>query len=67
MIDFSSEELSKASLLKIIGKIFIINMVEALAEGHVFSEKTGLGDEKLQRFLSVLFPGPIHDILEENE
>ena len=58
MIDFSGEEPSKASLLKIIGNIFIVNMIETLAEGHVLSEKTGLGDKNLQKFLSVLFPGP---------
>ena len=53
--DFSGEEPSKASLLKMIGNIFIVNMVGMLAEGHVLSEKTGLGDENLQKFLSVVF------------
>ena len=58
MVDLSGEEPSKASLLKITGNIFIVNMIETLAEGMVFSEKTGLGDENLQKFLSVVFPGP---------
>lgn len=52
---FSDEEPSKASLLKIIRNIFILNMVETLAEGVVFSEKTALGDKK---FAEVSFRAP---------
>lgn len=44
--------------MKIVGNIFIVNMIETVAEGMVFSEKTGLGDGNLQKFLSVVFPGP---------
>ena len=57
-IDFSGEEPIKAALLKVIGNIFIVNMIETLAEGHVFAEKTGLGVENLQKFLSAIFPNP---------
>jgi len=32
--------------------------VEALAEGHVFAEKTGLGPDVLHTFLEAMFPGP---------
>jgi 3-hydroxyisobutyrate dehydrogenase-like beta-hydroxyacid dehydrogenase len=43
--------------LKVIGISFIFNMVEAIAEGHVLAEKTGLGSSKLHEYLTVLFPG----------
>ena len=48
----------KASLLKLIGNTFIINMIETLAEGHVLAEKTELGAANLEKFLEVVFPGP---------
>jgi 3-hydroxyisobutyrate dehydrogenase-like beta-hydroxyacid dehydrogenase len=58
IIDYGGEEVGKASLLKIIGNTFIINMIESLAEGHVLAEKTGLGAANLEKFLEVVFPGP---------
>lgn len=33
-------------------------MIEALAEGHVLAEKTGLGAANLEKFLETVFPGP---------
>jgi 3-hydroxyisobutyrate dehydrogenase-like beta-hydroxyacid dehydrogenase len=33
-------------------------MVEALSEGHVLAEKSGLGVENLHSFIEVMFPGP---------
>ena len=33
-------------------------MVEALAEGHVLAEKSGLGTANLEKFLETVFPGP---------
>jgi 3-hydroxyisobutyrate dehydrogenase-like beta-hydroxyacid dehydrogenase len=58
VIDFSGEEHGKASLLKVIGNVFILNMIETVAEGHVLAEKTGLGHANLQKFISAIFPGP---------
>jgi len=58
VIDFSGEEHGKASLLKVIGNVFILNMIETVAEGHVLAEKTGLGHGNLQKFINAIFPGP---------
>jgi 3-hydroxyisobutyrate dehydrogenase-like beta-hydroxyacid dehydrogenase len=58
VIDFSGQEPSKATLLKIIGNTFILNMVETLSEGLVLSEKTALGTDNLHQFISTMFPGP---------
>ena len=57
-IDFSGQEPGKATLMKIIGNTFVLNMIEALSEGHTLAEKTGLGNENLHKFLEALFPGP---------
>jgi len=57
-IDFSGQEPRKATLLKLIGNTFILNMVEQLSEGHVVAEKTGLGSEDLHKFIEIMFPGP---------
>jgi len=57
-IDFSGQEPSKATLLKIIGNTFVLSMVETLSEGHVVAEKSGLGVDALHQFLEVMFPGP---------
>ncbi|KIX02475.1 uncharacterized protein Z518_08416 [Rhinocladiella mackenziei CBS 650.93] len=57
-IDFSGQEPSKATLLKVIGNTFIMSMVEALSEGHVVAEKSGLGVDSLHKFIEVMFPGP---------
>ena len=52
------EEQSKATILKLIGNIFIVDMIESVAAGHVMAEKTGLGHGALQKFLQQIFPGP---------
>ena len=57
-IDFGGQPPGKASLLKVIGNTFILNMVEALAEGHTLAEKSGLGNENLHQFIELMFPGP---------
>ena len=56
-IDFSDQPVSRATLLKVIGNTFILNMVETLSEGHTLAEKTGLGGENLHKFVELLFPG----------
>lgn len=58
IIDFGGQAPGKATLLKVVGNTFIINMVEALAEGHVLAEKTGLGGEALHLFLETMMPAP---------
>ncbi|KAF1960766.1 6-phosphogluconate dehydrogenase-like protein NAD-binding protein [Byssothecium circinans] len=57
-IDYSSQPSGNASLLKVIGNTFILNMNEVLSEGHVLAEKTGLGPANLHSFIEALFPGP---------
>jgi 3-hydroxyisobutyrate dehydrogenase-like beta-hydroxyacid dehydrogenase len=57
-IEFTDEPPRKALLLKITGNTFILGMVEALAEGHVLAEKSGLGVEALQQWIDLMFPGP---------
>lgn len=57
-IDFSDQPHGKATLLKIIGNTFILNMVETLSEGHTIAEKSGLGNDNLHQFIETMFPGP---------
>ena len=57
-IDFSDQPVGKATLLKIIGNTFILNMVEALSEGHTLAEKSGLGTQQMHSFIETMFPGP---------
>lgn len=57
-IDYSSQPAGNATLLKVIGNTFILNMVSQLSEGHVLAEKSGLGVDNLHTFISALFPGP---------
>jgi 3-hydroxyisobutyrate dehydrogenase-like beta-hydroxyacid dehydrogenase len=57
-IDFGGQSVGKATLLKVIGNTFILNMVETLSEGHVLAEKSGLGNDNLHQFIETMFPGP---------
>jgi len=57
-IDYSGQEHGKATLLKIIGNTFIVQMIECLSEGHVVAEKTGLGADNLHQFIETMFSGP---------
>ncbi|KAK6592248.1 hypothetical protein H4I96_09146 [Botrytis cinerea] len=58
IIDLGGQPVGKATLLKVIGNTFVFNMVEALSEGHVLAEKSGLGVENLHQLVETLFPGP---------
>jgi len=58
VIDFSGQEIGKATLMKVIGNTLILNMVESLSEGHVLAEKSGLGSENLHQLIENMFPGP---------
>lgn len=53
VIDYSGEDVKKATLLKIIGNTFILSMVTTLAEGHVIAEKSGLGTDEMHKFVSL--------------
>ncbi|KAJ8109711.1 hypothetical protein OPT61_g7260 [Boeremia exigua] len=57
-INFSDQPAGNATLLKVIGNTFILNMVNQLSEGHVLAEKSGLGVDNLHTFISTMFPGP---------
>jgi 3-hydroxyisobutyrate dehydrogenase-like beta-hydroxyacid dehydrogenase len=57
-IEYPDQPAGNATLLKVIGNTFILNMVSQLSEGHVLAEKSGLGVENLQAFISTMFPGP---------
>ncbi|KAI4119174.1 MAG: hypothetical protein LQ345_000884 [Seirophora villosa] len=57
-IDYSDQPCGRATLLKVIGNTFILNMVETLSEGHTIAEKSGLGNDNLHQFIETMFPGP---------
>jgi 3-hydroxyisobutyrate dehydrogenase-like beta-hydroxyacid dehydrogenase len=57
-VDFGGQPVGKATLLKVIGNTFILNMIETLSEGHVLAEKSGLGSDNLHQFIEIMFPGP---------
>ncbi|PWW74005.1 hypothetical protein C7212DRAFT_353632 [Tuber magnatum] len=57
-INLRDRDPGMATLLKVTGNTFILAMVEALAEGHVFAEKSSLGSDALHSFLEAVFPGP---------
>ena len=58
VLDLSGQPQRQASLLKIIGNTFVVQMVEALAEGHVLAEKSELGVDNVHKFVELMFPGP---------
>lgn len=57
-VDFGNQPYGKAMTLKLIGNATILQMVEALAEGHVVAEKSGLGTDEFHKFIEIMFPGP---------
>ncbi|TDZ74877.1 putative oxidoreductase YfjR [Colletotrichum trifolii] len=57
VIDLTGRAPETATTLKVLGNSFIFNMAEAVAEGHVLAEKTGLGGALLHEYLSLFFPG----------
>lgn len=52
-----NEDVGRASLMKVLGNTFILNMVESLAEGVTAAEKTGLGAEMYEQWVTTMFPG----------
>jgi 3-hydroxyisobutyrate dehydrogenase-like beta-hydroxyacid dehydrogenase len=57
-IEYPDQPAGNATLLKVIGNTFVLNMVSQLSEGLVLAEKSGLGVDNLQSFISTMFPGP---------
>ena len=57
-IDYSNQSAGNATLMKIVGNTFILNMNEVLSEGHVLAEKSGLGTQNLHTWIETMFPGP---------
>jgi 3-hydroxyisobutyrate dehydrogenase-like beta-hydroxyacid dehydrogenase len=57
-IDMAGEKPEKATLMKIVGNTFIMNMVEQLSEGMVLGEKSGLGTKYVQEFVDTMFDAP---------
>ncbi|RFU30436.1 hypothetical protein B7463_g5927, partial [Scytalidium lignicola] len=58
VVDLAGEEPGKATLMKIITNTLVLNMVEALSEGHVLAEKTGLGNNNFHKLIEIFLPGP---------
>ncbi|KAF7587033.1 hypothetical protein BBP40_007829 [Aspergillus hancockii] len=56
-MDFSNQAPSKVSPLKILGNMFVISIFEAIAEGLVVAEKSGLGTDSLHQFLRLFSRG----------
>lgn len=56
-IDFPNQPAGNATLLKMIGNTFILNVVNQLSEGYVLAEKSGLGVENLRKFVGAVLPG----------
>lgn len=59
IIDMSGQDVGRASLLKVLGNTFILNMVENLGEAMVVAEKSGLGVDVYQQWVDAFFPGPV--------
>ncbi|KAI1769367.1 hypothetical protein GGR53DRAFT_156192 [Hypoxylon sp. FL1150] len=54
------EEPEKATLLKATGNFLMAGLMELIAEGHVFAEKTGLGSPTLEKLLELVFGTVAH-------
>ncbi|KAK9449702.1 uncharacterized protein V1518DRAFT_414416 [Limtongia smithiae] len=55
-IDLSDNaDVGTALKLKVIGNTVILGMVESLSEGHVLSEKSGLGTANFEKFITAMF------------
>ncbi|KAJ5260572.1 NAD(P)-binding protein [Penicillium angulare] len=63
-IDFSDHPHAKASQLKIFVNIFVLRMVESIAEGHVVAEKCGLGTQALHQSFEAIFWGLMSHTLD---
>ena len=59
VIDMAGQDTSRASLLKVLGNLFVLSTLESLGEGLVAAEKTGLGIDVYHEWISAFFPGAI--------
>lgn len=57
-IELSGEPAGQATRLKILDNSFILNMVEALSEGHAVAEKSGVEPSNPHKFINMNFFGP---------
>jgi 3-hydroxyisobutyrate dehydrogenase-like beta-hydroxyacid dehydrogenase len=64
IIDFSDQEVGKASTLKLLGNSVILSFVEKLGESMVLAEKSGVGIDPLKQWLELMFPGPLYKYAE---
>ena len=64
IIDLTGQDISRASLLKVLGNSFILNMIESLGEALVAADKSGLGTDVYQQWVDAFFPGPISKYAE---
>jgi 3-hydroxyisobutyrate dehydrogenase-like beta-hydroxyacid dehydrogenase len=55
-IEYADAEPGKASVMKLMGNTFVVNMVEGLAQGLTMAEKSGLGTENVLKFVGLFFP-----------
>jgi 3-hydroxyisobutyrate dehydrogenase-like beta-hydroxyacid dehydrogenase len=58
LIEMADAEPGKALVSKLIGNMFILNLVASLAEGITVAEKSGMGMDTLQKFVELMLPGP---------
>ncbi|QIW98723.1 hypothetical protein AMS68_004241 [Peltaster fructicola] len=54
-IPLLDKEPSTASALKCIGNSILFDAVQAVAEGHVLAQKSGVGSDALQKFIQLFF------------
>lgn len=57
-IALANQPCEQASLLKLIGNFIRFSTIEVLCEASVLSEKVGLSQETLSKFVELLIPGP---------
>jgi 3-hydroxyisobutyrate dehydrogenase-like beta-hydroxyacid dehydrogenase len=55
-IEYLDAEPGKASVMKLMGNTFVINMIEGLAQALTMAEKSGLGTENVLKFVDLFFP-----------
>jgi 3-hydroxyisobutyrate dehydrogenase-like beta-hydroxyacid dehydrogenase len=66
-IDFTDEEVGKASTMKLIGNSMVISLVEKLSESLTLAEKSGVGTEPLKQWLELMYPGVLPKYLTRME
>lgn len=54
-----SNDIGKASVMKLLGNSFILSFIEQLGEGMTFAEQSGLGSGPLKQWMELMFPGAL--------